>query len=122
MAFWGTVLQRYHIDYGTLERRVLTFALDGKAELPAKIDPTWTKPSDPDFVADPEMVHAGSELFNGRCAVCHGFAAVSAGFAPDLRRSAVPLSQGAFEAVVRGGALLPKGMPKFDTLTSADLS
>ena len=39
--------------------------------------------------------------------------AVAAGQAPDLRASAVVLSQSAFEVVVRGGALRARSMPSF---------
>jgi quinohemoprotein ethanol dehydrogenase len=122
MASWGRVLQRYNIDYRTLERRVLTFALDGAATLPPKTVPNLTKPVDPDFHPDRERVSAGSTLFNSRCAVCHGFGAVSAGFAPDLRRSTIPLSRDAFQSVVKNGGLMPSGMPEFDSLSSEDLS
>jgi quinohemoprotein ethanol dehydrogenase len=121
MASWGRVLQRYHIDYRTLERRVLTFALDGAAKLPPKKVPNLTKLADPDFHPDHERISAGSILFNSRCAVCHGFDAVSAGFAPDLRRSPIPLSQEAFETVVTG-ALTANGMPEFDSLSADDLA
>lgn len=121
ISSWGPLLQRYGIDYRTLERRVLTFALDGTAALPAKRSPDLSKPADPDFKPDAESVSKGSALFNGRCALCHGFGAVSAGFAPDLRRSAIPLSQDAFQAVVQKGALTPNGMPEFDTLSPEEL-
>jgi quinohemoprotein ethanol dehydrogenase len=122
MASWGSVLQRYKLDYATLDRRVLTFALDGGAKLPPKRIPNLTRRSDPHFSADRESVTRGSKLFNGRCAVCHGFGAVSAGFAPDLRRSPIVVSQDAFQAVVQQGALLPNGMPKFESLSNEDLS
>lgn len=122
ISSWGPMLQKYQIDYKTLERRVLTFSLDGSARLPSKRPIDFSKPADPAFRASPESIAAGSAVFNGRCAVCHGFGAVSAGFAPDLRRSAVPLSKDAFEAVVLKGALRQSGMPMYDNLSQAELA
>ena len=37
----------------------------------------------------------------------------SIGIGPDLRASPIPLSAEAFEAVVRDGALVPNGMPRY---------
>jgi quinohemoprotein ethanol dehydrogenase len=122
ISSWGPMLQKYKVDYKTLERRVLTFSLDGSARLPPKRPADFSKPADPDFKASPESIASGSAIFNGRCAVCHGFKAVSAGFAPDLRRSVVPLSKDAFEAVVLKGALRQNGMPMYDNLTQAELA
>jgi len=121
ISSWGALLQRYNIDYRTLERRVLSFTLDGAATLPAKRIPDLSKPLDPDYMPDAELIKKGSAVFNGRCGLCHGFGGVSAGFAPDLRRSTIPLSADAFAAVVQKGALMPNGMPEFDTLSSDDL-
>jgi quinohemoprotein ethanol dehydrogenase len=56
-----------------------------------------------------------------KCNLCHGLAAVSGGFAPDLRASVIPLSESAFDAVVRGGSLESRGMPRFADLSEADL-
>ena len=48
------------------------------------------------------------------CAACHGYNVVSAGGpAPDLRESGIPLDQNAFYQVVHEGALIQRGMPKF---------
>ena len=53
--------------------------------------------------------------------MCHGFGAVAGGFAPDLRASVIPLSAPAFNAVVRGGSLQRRGMPRFADLIEDDL-
>src|SRR3546814_16707760 len=57
------------------------------------------------------------------CVGCHGAGAVAGMKAPDLRESPILLkgSEKAFESVVRGGALLANGMPKFPDLTDAEL-
>ncbi len=44
------------------------------------------------------------------------------GSTPDLQASSVPLDANAFAAVVRGGALLSAGMPRYEELTDADLA
>jgi quinohemoprotein ethanol dehydrogenase len=75
----------------------------------------------PDFAIDPELVPHGEKLFSGICALCHGPAVVSGGPAPDLRASAVVLSPEGFAEVVRGGKLLPAGMPRFAEYSDGDL-
>jgi quinohemoprotein ethanol dehydrogenase len=117
----GSMLQRYRLDYRTLARRVLTFALDGKAVLAPKVETDWSKPADPDYTPNPELAGVGAGVYAQRCTVCHGFGAVAAGMAPDLRRSVVPLSEEAFVAVVRDGALLQNNMPMFDDITAEEL-
>jgi quinohemoprotein ethanol dehydrogenase len=49
--------------------------------------------------------------------MCHGLGLDSAGGAPDLRKSAVPLSNEAFDAVLAQGPLVANGMPRFADLT-----
>ncbi len=105
--------------YGANPRRLLVFALDGKAQLPPgaprslAIDPQ----DDPAIVIDAARAEAGKPVFLA-CALCHGRDVISAGApAPDLRESALALDQAAFLAVVKGGALLERGMPRYDWLT-----
>ncbi len=103
-------------------RRMLTFMLNGDAKLApspaplAKVEPI----DDPDFVVDAAKAEKGKHVYTA-CVICHGTAAVAGGFAPDLRASAVPLSPEAFKAIVHGGALEARGMPKFEEYTDADL-
>jgi quinohemoprotein ethanol dehydrogenase len=108
-------------DYRSQHRRVLTFALDGKASLP----PNTLKPvpfaDDPKFMLDAKLAQAGAKPFAVRCVICHGPGAVSGGGAPDLRRSQIPLSIDSLNAVVREGALVQNGMPKFGEMTPAEL-
>ncbi len=101
----------YRTDYA-LPRRVLTFAIGGKATLPAFDMPVLTPPADPDFKPDPERVMAGAMVYaNNACLVCHGMNAIGGGAAPDLRYSPVILRGDDFRAVVKGGALKLQGMP-----------
>jgi len=104
-------------------RRMLTFVLDGKAVLPpsppplAKVEPLEA----PDFKIDPVLAEKGKQVYTG-CVICHGSAAVAGGYAPDLRASPVPLSHDAFKAIVQGGALESRGMPKFEEFTDEDIT
>lgn len=122
VAAWGPLFQSLGIDYRTMARRVLTFVLDGKAKLPPKVPADLSKPDDPDYRPDPASAGAGATLFlRSGCVNCHGFNAVAAGAAPDLRRSSVVLSRETFSDVVRKGVLSPNGMPRYDFLTETQL-
>ena len=111
------------IDHRTQAKRVLTFAIDGKAKLPAAMpaSPPTAAP-DPDYRPDAALAARGKTLFNQRCLACHGINAEAAGSAPDLRVSPVPASAEAFATIVRDGALEMNGMPRFGELTEADLA
>jgi quinohemoprotein ethanol dehydrogenase len=102
-------------------RRLLTYAVDATAALPPSPPPSQVTPiDDSDFKIDEAQAKKGREVFL-RCTICHGSGAVAGGFAPDLRASPVPLSQKAFTAVVRDGALQARGMPRFPELTDDDI-
>jgi quinohemoprotein ethanol dehydrogenase len=101
---------------------VLTFVLDGRAELPYTPPPERAVPiDDPAFVVDAAAARAGEALYAKRCVSCHGLAAVAGGYAPDLRASPVALGAEAFDSVVRGGTLELRGMPRFDELAPSEL-
>lgn len=111
--------------YGVHERRIMTFSLDGKAVIPKQPAPQLAKPIiDENFKVDAKKAEAGAGAFaENLCVGCHGAGAVAGMKAPDLRESPILLSgnEKAFERVVRGGALLANGMPKFPDLTDAEL-
>src|SRR5262249_47182948 len=96
-------------------RRLLTFALDGKAALPPppQRDFTVRPVDDPNIKIDPEDVAAGQAMFIA-CGACHGRNLVSTGGpAPDLRESQIALDPDSFYSVVHDGALIQNGMPRF---------
>ena len=103
-------------------RRLLVFALDGEASLPAvlKADTSVNAVDDPTMVLDEADVKAGANLYV-TCSLCHGKDAVAGGTAPDLRESQIVLDANAFRSVVHDGALLQNGMPRFDDLSDAQL-
>ena len=74
----------------------------------------------PFFEVDADLALKGADVF-GQCSFCHGTAAVAGGSAPDLRASALTLSEEAFANVVRDGGRRVLGMPSGST-TSPMLS
>ena len=103
-------------------KRLLVFALDGKAEMPLSGNTDRPVPlAVPSFKVDKEKALAGRATFNSVCFLCHGPSAVSGGGAPDLRSSGVPLSYDAMSSVIRDGAMLERGMPIFDELSDEDI-
>ncbi len=110
--------------YNAQPRRLLTFRLGGKARLPntAPYDETVHPVDNPALVLDAAQVSNGAKLYGGNCSSCHGGEAQSAGApGPDLRESALALDRATFTKVVRDGAALPKGMPRFARLSDAEL-
>ena len=111
--------------YGAQPRRLLTFALDGKAKLP------WTAPrdfslhpiDDPKMVIDMAAAERGAHLYNSKgCVICHGFNGRSSGApAPDLEESGIASDPAAFAQLLHDGPLAENGMPRFADLTDADV-
>ena len=117
---FGSMAARFGWDSRIHPRRLLTFALDGKAKLPPTPPPTFVQPLDaPEMNVDAALVKEGIEQWS-RCQLCHGPGAVAGGTAPDLRASVVPLNPALFSLTVRTG-LEAKGMPKFSELNDREL-
>lgn len=109
--------QAYQIDYRQQARRVLTFALGGKATLPPAPEPLpRVRPHDPDYRPDAATELEGNIAYHAACGTCHGARGVAGGTAPDLRLSPLPAEEAAFLGVVRDGALVPGGMPSFEDM------
>ncbi len=112
--------------YGVHQRRLVAFALDGKAEVPTQAAPEVAKAIvDENFKVDETKAAAGAGVYASHlCIACHGAGAVSGGVkAPDLRGSPV-LTTGheqIFKDILNGGALMQNGMPKYPTLTDEDM-
>lgn len=109
--------------YGLHPRRLLTFALDGKAVLPDTPAPDFKVASldKPDLQLDPVKVEYGARLYHTSCSACHGGEVIGGGAAPDLRESSAAFDPVTLQQVVTGGALISRGMPKLD-FTSAELN
>ena len=118
----GTALSRYGWSYRAQERQLLTFAIDGSKPMPDVGEPVVPKPIVPaDFKVDMELVKKGSEIYTNTCVICHGAGAVSGGYAPDLRASAIFATPAALKAVITQGTLVPNGMPQYKDLGDAEL-
>lgn len=111
--------------YGVQMRRLLTFSLDGKADVPAQPAPHFPQPLvEADFKINDQLAAAGAVLYLQKtCYSCHGIDVVAGGMAPDLRASAIPLSEMEpfFSRIVRDGERLGRGMPGFPDLTDEEL-
>lgn len=91
--------------------RVLTFRLDGQADLPP-LPVVERIPEPPPLTADADTVRHGQRRFNERCAVCHGLEAVGGGVLPDLRYMDAE-AHNTFYAIVLGGLHRERGMVSF---------
>lgn len=120
-AAFGALLP-VSIDYRSQARRVLTFAIGGKATLPVSASEPLTPMEDPDYAANKSLEDRGYLTYALHCAVCHGVDAIASGHAPDLRNSGVPLDAAAFASVVRDGVLVPNGMPRFHEFGDEELA
>ena len=111
--------------YGAHTRRLLTFSLKGSAELPSQPPPYHPEPIlEAGFEPDPTLVNEGAGLYiQHACYGCHGIDGIAGGMAPDLRASAIPLSEmeALFTAIVRGGERVSRGMPGFPNLTDKEM-
>ncbi|RVT95187.1 PQQ-dependent dehydrogenase, methanol/ethanol family [Sphingomonas crocodyli] len=124
MASWrgtGPTGRKPDFDYYTTKRRVITFALDGTGKLPPAA-PLTPIADDLAFVVDPKLADAGKGLFAAHCASCHGPTTLSGGAAPDLKRAGAPLNYDAFASVLHDGLLVPRGMPRFEEFTPAQIA
>jgi quinohemoprotein ethanol dehydrogenase len=111
----------YRTDY-RLPRRVLTFAIGGTDTIPSYAMPKLEIPDDPNYMPDGARAMKGAMLFGtNACIVCHGWNAIGGGAAPDLRYSPTIISADALRQIVKGGALVLNGMPKFAQLSDEDL-
>jgi quinohemoprotein ethanol dehydrogenase len=105
--------------YGRQPRRLLAFALDGKATLPETPGPDFKVAAldDPELKLDPKDVGMGQALF-GQCAACHGISLNSTGTpGPDLRESGIALDLASFRMLLKDGLLMPQGMPRFEKMS-----
>ena len=104
---------------------LLTFELDGKGAPPAQPPKHFPQPIyEAGFAIDPALVEKGEDLYATQgCLICHGLDGIAGGMAPDLRASAIPLSEmePVFKAVVRDGQRVPRGMPAFAHLRDEDM-
>jgi quinohemoprotein ethanol dehydrogenase len=105
--------------YGAQTRRLLTFAIGGKAKLAKMPGPDFVVHAldDPALKLDEADVAAGRTL-SVQCAACHGAGMHATGTpAPDLRESGLALDLVSLRDLLKSGALMSRGMPRFEYLT-----
>ncbi len=108
-------------SYRTHTRRLVTFSLDGNAEMPPLPPPLVPKPLvDESFELRGELVRLGSMMY-WSCFNCHGEGMLAGGMSPDLRASPIPLNKEAFAAIVRDGSLTHRGMPAYPEYSDEQL-
>ncbi|MBL8552457.1 MAG: PQQ-dependent dehydrogenase, methanol/ethanol family [Hyphomonadaceae bacterium] len=101
--------------------RLLVFALDGNATLPAPPPVAARTLNPPPSTARPQVVALGRQRYAQYCGVCHGDAAVTSGLLPDLRYSAALNDAALWNGIVREGQLASNGMASFaDALPQTD--
>jgi alcohol dehydrogenase (cytochrome c)/quinohemoprotein ethanol dehydrogenase len=94
--------------------RVLAFSLDGRGVLPEiQLAETPLPPLQARMSAAQEK--RGHRIYHQRCAVCHGWNAISGGLVPDLRRLS-PSAHEVWDLIVRDGVKKAVGMPAFGTV------
>jgi alcohol dehydrogenase (cytochrome c)/quinohemoprotein ethanol dehydrogenase len=93
--------------------RIMVFALGGKDALPAA-PPVSTKPlTPPASTAAKAVVDKGFHIYHPYCSNCHGDAAVSGSFIPDLQHSDALSDPAVWDSIVLGGVRKSKGMVSF---------
>jgi PQQ-dependent dehydrogenase (methanol/ethanol family) len=109
-----------HRDNVLSEGRILTFKLGGQASLPPVNVAYLDIPEPPAMTTTPAQVSHGESLYHQYCAVCHspGVTGATGGVA-DLRYASAAVHE-SWDAIVRNGAYLGKGMPRFDHVLEAD--
>jgi len=110
--------------YNRQPRRLLTFALNAKAELPVTPprDNSVAPVDDPKLALDEEAVVRGAKLYGNGCAMCHGLRASSIGVpAPDLREASTAVDLNSFSELLRTNALAINGMPKYDDYSPEEI-
>ncbi len=100
--------------------RVLAFALNGAATLPAATVIERKVAADlPAAIATAEVVAEGKALYQGYCSRCHGDNAVSGNVIPDVRYATAATHE-QWQAIVHDGALSANGMSGFKEWLNAD--
>ncbi len=121
-AVGGSLQAQHGWAYRAQPRRLISFSLEGKAELPKLPPPSFAKPlKQEDFKVDDMLAQQGNVLYAKHCVLCHGAGAVSGGYAPDLRASTIPVYEDALQDVVIKGSRQMAGMPRFHDLSEGDL-
>jgi alcohol dehydrogenase (cytochrome c)/quinohemoprotein ethanol dehydrogenase len=100
--------------------RVLVYSLDGKDQLPPPADPAVLPLQLPADFGNATQLARGMKLYHPYCSNCHGDAAISGSFIPDLTRSQALADAPAWKGIVLEGARSARGMVDFSAELSVD--
>ncbi len=114
----GEIAQSKHAAVNT--PRVLVFSLNGKDSLPPPQAPEFVLAVPPPNNATASTIAKGKALYHPYCSNCHGDAAVSGGFMPDLRNSPALADATSWRHIVFDGQLRDRGMVAFSAELSVD--
>lgn len=98
--------------------RPFVWKLDGKAAMPEPTQRPRVAP--PPATGTEAAVAHGAARYGRYCMQCHGAGAVTGGRMPDLRQSPYLSEAALFRRPLLDGLLAARGMPGFETLTTAD--
>ena len=111
--------------YGAQPRRLLTFSLDGDAQLPETPSKIGLDDVAPIKVEGLKLhqtqLNRGEILYEYSCGYCHGVGGTGLGSAPDLRSSGIAASKEALTLLMKDGLLSSKGMPKFANFSDDEI-
>jgi quinohemoprotein ethanol dehydrogenase len=93
--------------------RMLVYALDGKDTLPPAPSPVVLPLKPPPRFGDAATVARGMRIYHPYCSNCHGDAAVSGSFIPDLQHSSALGDAPAWRRIVLEGERSARGMVGF---------
>lgn len=124
LAGWGGaygLMSGFKPPPGAAKSRVLTFKLNGQAQLPPLPPEPAPEAPPPRLTIDRERLDRGADLYHKYCAFCHGVLAVSGSGIIDLRYLPSQFHDN-FDLIVRQGAMARLGMPAFgDVLNEQDV-
>jgi len=115
LASWGGALGLHRANFAGfhgVRGRMLTFTLDGKAEMPKAEGRTYPELTEIPFEAPREQIQQGARLYAQHCQRCHGIGTNSSGAIADLRRSDPAVFEN-YVGIVSDGNFEPLGMPGF---------
>ena len=100
--------------------RILVYALDGMDRLPPAAVPALLPLAPPTRFGDTAMRERGMRIYHPYCSNCHGDAAVSGSFIPDLQRSPALADATAWRRIVLEGERRSRGMVGFAAELTAE--
>jgi quinohemoprotein ethanol dehydrogenase len=100
--------------------RILVYALDGTDALPPTAQAALLPLNPPAKFGDAKLLARGKQFYHPYCSNCHGDAAVSGSFIPDLQHSSALADSSAWQRIVHDGERKARGMVGFASELNPD--